>query len=99
MRDFRDAYTAHNLTLSEPDMTNEENVSRVHYGDETALLKDTVALRMPSIAGSMTHRSIGTTPGRWPAGTQRHFGITARSRFRPDLVEGCRRRQQPIARS
>jgi AbiU2 len=44
MRKFRDAYIAHNLTFPEPDMKTEENVAPVRYGDETALLDDTVAV-------------------------------------------------------
>lgn len=42
MRKFRNAYIAHNLTLPEPDMKTEEKVAPVRYGDETALLEDTV---------------------------------------------------------
>jgi hypothetical protein len=44
MRKFRNAYIAHNLTLPEPNMKTEEKVSSVRYGDETALLADTVAV-------------------------------------------------------
>jgi len=44
MRKFRDAYIAHNLTLPEPDMKTEEKVAPVRYGEERALLEDTVAV-------------------------------------------------------
>jgi hypothetical protein len=44
IRKFRDAYIAHNLTLPEPDMKTEEKVAPVRYGDERALLEDTVAV-------------------------------------------------------
>jgi hypothetical protein len=44
MRNFRDTYIAHNLTLPELDMKIEENVLPVRYGDENALLEDTVAV-------------------------------------------------------
>lgn len=44
MRKFRNTHIAHNLTLPEPDMKAAEGVSSVQYGDETGLLKDTVAV-------------------------------------------------------
>jgi AbiU2 len=44
MRKFRDAYIAHNLALPEPDMKIEEKVAPVRYGEERALLEDTVAV-------------------------------------------------------
>jgi hypothetical protein len=59
MRDFRDAYIAHNLTLPERDMTSEENVMRVHSGDETALLEDTVAV------ANALHSELNDTSFDW----------------------------------
>ena len=44
MRNFRDAYIAHNLALLEPDMKTEEKVAPLRYGEERALLDDTVAV-------------------------------------------------------
>jgi hypothetical protein len=44
MRKFRDAYIAHNLALPEPDMKTEEKVAPLRYGEERALLEDTVAV-------------------------------------------------------
>ena len=64
MRDFRDAYIAHNLTLPEPDMTSEENVLRVHLGDETALLEDTVAV------ANALHSGLNDTSFDWEESRQ-----------------------------
>lgn len=44
MRRFRNTYIAHNLTLPEPDLKAKEQVSSIRYGDEAALLADTVAV-------------------------------------------------------
>jgi hypothetical protein len=64
IRDFRDAYIAHNLTLPEPDMASEENVSRVRYGDETALLKNTVAV------ANALHSGLNDTSFAWDESRQ-----------------------------
>jgi hypothetical protein len=64
MREFRDAYIAHNLTLPEADTTSEENVMRVHPGDETALLEDTVAV------ADALHSELNDTSFDWEGARQ-----------------------------
>jgi hypothetical protein len=64
MRDFRDTYIAHNLTFPEPDMTTEEEVSPVRYGDETALLDDTVAV------ANALHSGLNDTSFNWDEAKQ-----------------------------
>ena len=64
MRDFRDAYIAHNLTLPEPDMTSEENVLRMRPRDEAALLEDTVAV------AKALHSGLNDTSFDWDESRQ-----------------------------
>jgi hypothetical protein len=73
MRDFRDAYIAHNLTLAEPDMTTEGEVSPWRYGDESALLDDTVAI------ANALHSGLNDTSFFWEESKQ----IARKSLVRP----------------
>ena len=57
--DFRHASIAHNLTLAEPDIESEATVASVHYGDETALLEDTVAV------ANALHHGLNRTSFDW----------------------------------
>jgi hypothetical protein len=56
---FRHASIAHNLTVPEPDITTEASVARVRYGDETALLEDTVAV------ANALHHGLNRTSFDW----------------------------------
>jgi hypothetical protein len=57
--DFRNAYIAHSLTLPEPDLKTEATVAGVRYGDETALLEDTVAV------ANALHHGLNRTSFDW----------------------------------
>ena len=64
MRDFRDTYIAHNLTLPEPNMNTEAVVSPVRYGEEIALLDDTVAI------ANALHSGLNDTSFAWEESKQ-----------------------------
>lgn len=64
MRKFRNAYIAHNLTLPEPDLTTVEKVTSVRYGDETALLEDTIAV------ADALHSALNGTSFDWEESKQ-----------------------------
>jgi hypothetical protein len=64
MRDFRDAYIAHNLSAPEPDMNAETGVTGIHYGDETKLLEETVA------AADALHHGLNRTGFDWDGSRQ-----------------------------
>jgi hypothetical protein len=59
LMDFRHASIAHNLTLPEPDMNTETAIAGVRYGDESALLEDTVAV------ANALHHGLNRTAFDW----------------------------------
>ena len=75
--DFRDRYIAHNLDIAQPEMSDEASVEHLKYGDETSLLKDTVAV------ANALHQGLTFGAFDW-GGSQKIARRNARA-----LWEGC----------